>query len=79
MFLKNNSKNSWLKYDCGICFVDILPEATFEVSDEVGKIILKNLGATNWITKTEAPKVEEKKSVEGGVLTTKKTSKIFKK
>ena len=67
MFLKNNSKNSWLKYDCGICFVDILPGAVFEVSEAVGNIILKNLGSTNWVTKTEAPKeevvVEEKPKV----------------
>lgn len=65
MFLKNNSKNEWLQYDCGGSFkVDILAESVFEVSDAIGKFILKNLGAPNWITETSAPKpvvVEEEK------------------
>jgi hypothetical protein len=72
MWLKNNSsKNSWLQYDCGSCKIDILPEAIFEVNDAIGKIILKNIGAPNWITQTEAPKKEIKE--------VKEVKKVFKK
>lgn len=76
MFLKNNSKNSWLGYNCGICIVDILPESTFEVTDQAGEFILKNLGCSHWITKIE--KIENaEKVVEEKVLAEVKT--VFKK
>jgi len=68
MFLKNNSKNSWLQYDCGICKIDILPESVFEVSDEVGEIILKRLGSPNWVIRTEKPQEEVKEKAKDNVI-----------
>jgi hypothetical protein len=63
MWLKNNSKNAWLGYNCGTTVVDILPEAVFEVNEADGKLILKNLGAPNWITQAEEPKKVVKEEV----------------
>jgi hypothetical protein len=75
MWLKNNSKNNWMQYDLGVCKIDILAESTFEVSDGIGEILLRNLGADNWLVKTEAPKKEVKeKEVE-----VKPKKKLFKK
>ena len=53
MWLKNNSKNEWLAYECGGMKVDIKAESTFEVSDACAKILLKNLGSEKWLTKVE--------------------------
>lgn len=67
MYLKNNSKKSWLQYNCGSgVLVDILPESVFEVDDKSALVILRNLGADAWVTKTEAPvkKVEVKEEKE---------------
>jgi len=61
MFLKNLSKTSWMQYNTGSFKVDIAAGATIEVSDAVGKIILKNLGAPNWVVETTEPVKEEPK------------------
>ncbi len=53
MWLKNNSKNEWLGYDCGGAKVDIKAEATFEVSESCGQVLLKNLGSEKWLTKVQ--------------------------
>lgn len=53
MWLKNNSKNEWLAYDCGGTKVDIKANETFEVSEACGKILLKNLGSDKWLVKVE--------------------------
>jgi hypothetical protein len=56
MWLKNNSSNEWLNYDCGSCVIDIHPHAELEVPESVGLYILKRLGHANWIVKMkEAP------------------------
>ena len=60
MFLKNNSENSWLQYDCGGSIkVDIAAGATIEVSEAAGKFLLKNLGAPNWLVEVEAPETHK--------------------
>jgi len=50
MWLKNNSSNEWLNYDCGCCVIDIHAYAELEVPENVGLYILKRLGHSNWIT-----------------------------
>jgi len=49
MRLKNNSNNEWLKYDCGDSLIDIKANSEFEVSEKEGHLILRNLGAPNWV------------------------------
>jgi len=67
MKLKNNSNKQWLKYNCGKeIYVDILPNAEFEVKEpQAVALILKNLGHPNWITvyseESCTPEVEVKK------------------
>ena len=51
MRLKNNSNLDWLGYYCGDSIIDIPANAEFEVTEKEAQIILKNLGAPNWITK----------------------------
>jgi hypothetical protein len=51
MLLKNNSKNEWLNYNCGHCFVDIKANSVFEVDEQSANIILRNLGSPNWVIK----------------------------
>lgn len=65
MWLKNNSSNEWLQYDCGCGVVDIKANSVFEVNDQVGEIILRGLGCEAWITETTAPviKKEVKKEI----------------
>jgi len=58
MELKNNSSHEWLGYNCGNCLVDIKANLEFETDDISGRIILRNLGCPQWITK-----IEEKKEV----------------
>jgi hypothetical protein len=76
MYIKNNSKNSWLQYDLGVCKIDILPEATFEVGDEIGELLLRRLGAPKWLTKTDKPEAKKSEVKEAPVKTVKK---LFKK
>jgi len=54
MRIRNNSKLTWLAYDCGESVVDILPETEFEVSEVVGQVLLRNLGCEKWLVKIEA-------------------------
>lgn len=80
MWLKNNSQNTWEGYDCGVCKIDILPDAVFEVSDGIGLVILKNLGSKNWITKTDAPvKATKKEVVEEEAPVEEKKKRVFKR
>lgn len=53
MFIKNNSNNEWLGYDCGGIKVDIKPNTTFEVSESCASVLLRNLGSEKWLTKVE--------------------------
>ena len=52
MWLKNNSEKEWLGYNCGGgVIIDIKPLSKFEVKNErAAQLILRNLGAPNWIT-----------------------------
>lgn len=55
MWIKNNSKEQWLGYNCGGMIVDIKAESTFEVPKLVGEYLLRTLGAPNWLVETEKP------------------------
>ena len=63
MRLRNNSKKSWLGYNCGDgVIIDILPESEFEVDQRVGMFLLEILGADAWLTEVsgDIPKEEPK-------------------
>jgi hypothetical protein len=63
MLLKNNSRNEWLQYNCGHCLVDIKAESVFNVDEEAGAVILRNLGAPNWVVKLDQSNVHEELGV----------------
>ena len=64
MLLKNNSKNEWLGYNCGHCVVDIQAESVFNVDDEAGAVILRNLGHPNWVIKLDQSNVHQELGIE---------------
>ena len=64
MLLKNNSKNEWLGYNCGHCVVDIQAESVFNVDDEAGAVILRNLGHPNWVIKLDQSNVHQELSID---------------
>jgi len=60
MWLTNNSSKTWEDYNCGQDhLVTIKPHSTFEVKEEEGIILLRNLGHENWLTKSEDPRTKE--------------------
>lgn len=64
MRIRNNSKNEWLGYVCpkGVV-VDIQAESTFEVDDNTGEFLLRQLGADVWLVEVKEETVEEIKTI----------------
>lgn len=59
MIIKNNSDREWKDYNCGNgVFVTIKPKSTFEVDDEAGVVLLRNLGHPNWLVEVEKEEVK---------------------
>ena len=72
MRIRNNSKTKqWLDYNCGGGnIISIKCEETIEVSEDVGKFLLRTLGHENWLVRvdkepevvvTETPREEDVK------------------
>ena len=86
MKIRNNSNNTWEKYNCGFgVVITIKPEQVFEVSDKAGKMLLTNLGHKNWLehvddsTSITVEKKEEPKAKEVEAKKVEKTKKKTKK
>ena len=67
MILRNNSKNEWLNYHNGSESVDIKANSTFEVSESLGRFVLRQLGCDEWITECENGIDEESEEVKDAV------------
>lgn len=64
MIIENKSNLQWKNYNAGYGhYVDIEPNSIFEVSDKVGKNLLRLLGADNWLVKLEKMPEDKSKKV----------------
>jgi len=56
MWIRNNSNKTWDNYNCGKDqYITVIPNSTFEVSQSVGELLLKNLGHANWLVEVDKP------------------------
>lgn len=53
MWIRNNSDQEWLQYNCGKEVIDIKAHSIFEVSEETGTVLLRLLGCKQWLTKAQ--------------------------